>query len=113
MRLTGRSAPMVTDLSLEELEREARQVIGEMAYAYYSGGADDERLLDGERGGVGALAAPPPGPGGDGVGVDGDDRARVDGGVAGGRSPRRRSRGWRTPRARWRRPGGRRRPGRC
>lgn len=37
----------MTDLSLEELEREARQVIGEMAYAYYSGGADDERLLEG------------------------------------------------------------------
>jgi 4-hydroxymandelate oxidase len=41
------SAPMVTDLSLDELEREARLVIGEMAYAYYSGGSDDERLLDG------------------------------------------------------------------
>jgi 4-hydroxymandelate oxidase len=38
---------MVTDLSLEELEREARLVIGEMAYAYYAGGADDERLLVG------------------------------------------------------------------
>jgi 4-hydroxymandelate oxidase len=38
---------MVTDLSLEELEREARHVIGEMAYAYYAGGADDERLLIG------------------------------------------------------------------
>jgi 4-hydroxymandelate oxidase len=32
---------------LEELEREARHVIGEMAYAYYAGGADDERLLTG------------------------------------------------------------------
>ena len=59
-RLTP-SAPLVTDLSLEEMEREARQVIGEMAYAYYSGGADDERLLGGERGGVGALAACVPG----------------------------------------------------
>jgi 4-hydroxymandelate oxidase len=39
------AAPLVTDLSLEELEREARHLIGEMAYAYYSGGADDERLL--------------------------------------------------------------------
>ena len=39
--------PLVTDLSLEELEREARHAIGEMAYAYYSGGADDERLLQG------------------------------------------------------------------
>jgi 4-hydroxymandelate oxidase len=43
----AQSAPMVTDLSLEELEREARHVIGEMAYAYYAGGADDERLLSG------------------------------------------------------------------
>jgi 4-hydroxymandelate oxidase len=46
LRLTG-SVPMVTDLSLEDLEREARHVIGEMAYAYYAGGADDERLLTG------------------------------------------------------------------
>jgi 4-hydroxymandelate oxidase len=46
LRLTG-STPMVTDLSLEDLEREARHVIGEMAYAYYAGGADDERLLTG------------------------------------------------------------------
>jgi len=29
------------------MEREARTLIGEMAYAYYSGGADDERLLMG------------------------------------------------------------------
>ena len=35
------------DLSLEELEREARRVVGEMAYAYFAGGADDERLLAG------------------------------------------------------------------
>jgi 4-hydroxymandelate oxidase len=41
------TGPLVTDLSLEELEHEARQVIGEMAYAYYAGGADDERLLAG------------------------------------------------------------------
>jgi isopentenyl diphosphate isomerase/L-lactate dehydrogenase-like FMN-dependent dehydrogenase len=33
------------DLSLDDLEHEARHLIGEMAYAYYSGGADDERLL--------------------------------------------------------------------
>jgi len=38
---------LVTDLSLDDLEREARHAIGEMAYAYYSGGADDERLLQG------------------------------------------------------------------
>ena len=41
---------LVTDLSLEDLEREARHTIGEMAYAYYSGGADDERLLEGNVG---------------------------------------------------------------
>jgi 4-hydroxymandelate oxidase len=34
------------DLSLEDLEHDARHLIGEMAYAYYSGGADDERLLE-------------------------------------------------------------------
>jgi 4-hydroxymandelate oxidase len=43
----GSPAPLVTDLSLPDLEREARRAIGEMAYAYYSGGADDERLLQG------------------------------------------------------------------
>jgi 4-hydroxymandelate oxidase len=32
---------------LEDLEREARHIVGEMAYAYYAGGADDERLLAG------------------------------------------------------------------
>jgi 4-hydroxymandelate oxidase len=37
--------PLAIDLSLEDLERQARHVIGEMAYAYYAGGADDERLL--------------------------------------------------------------------
>ena len=46
VRLSG-GTPLVTDLSLDELEREARHVIGEMAYAYYAGGADDERLLEG------------------------------------------------------------------
>ncbi len=46
LRLSG-SAPLVTDLSLEDLERDARRAIGEMAYAYYAGGADDERLLAG------------------------------------------------------------------
>ena len=39
--------PLVTDLSLEDLEHDARHAIGEMAYAYYSGGAEDERLLQG------------------------------------------------------------------
>jgi len=37
--------PLAIDLSLEDLETQARHVIGEMAYAYYAGGADDERLL--------------------------------------------------------------------
>ncbi len=37
---------MALDLSLEDLERDARHIIGEMAYAYYAGGADDERLLE-------------------------------------------------------------------
>ncbi len=45
-RLSGAS-PLVTDLSLGDLERDARRLIGEMAHAYYSGGADDERLLEG------------------------------------------------------------------
>ena len=39
--------PLVTDLSLDDLEHDARRAIGDMAYAYYSGGADDERLLQG------------------------------------------------------------------
>jgi 4-hydroxymandelate oxidase len=39
--------PLVTDLSLEDLEHDARHAIGEMAYAYYAGGAEDERLLQG------------------------------------------------------------------
>ena len=46
MRPSGTS-PLVTELSLEDMEREARELIGEMAYAYYAGGADDERLLVG------------------------------------------------------------------
>ena len=46
LRLQG-TAPLVTDLSLDDMERDARHAIGEMAYAYYSGGADDERLLEG------------------------------------------------------------------
>jgi len=37
--------PLAIDLSLEELESQARHIIGEMAYAYYAGGAEDERLL--------------------------------------------------------------------
>ena len=43
----SRGTPLVNDLSIEDMEREARTLIGEMAYAYYSGGADDERLLMG------------------------------------------------------------------
>jgi 4-hydroxymandelate oxidase len=41
------NSPLAIDLSLDDLERDARHLIGEMAYAYYSGGADDERLLAG------------------------------------------------------------------
>lgn len=44
--LPGGHSPAI-DLSLEELEAEARRVIGEIAYAYFAGGADDERLLAG------------------------------------------------------------------
>jgi len=33
------------DLDLDALERDARAQLGEMAYAYYSGGAEDERLI--------------------------------------------------------------------
>jgi 4-hydroxymandelate oxidase len=44
--LPGGHGPVI-DLSLEELEAEARRLIGEMAYAYFAGGADDERLLTG------------------------------------------------------------------
>jgi 4-hydroxymandelate oxidase len=43
---TAGGTPLAIDLSLEDLEREARHVIGEMAYAYYAGGAEDERLLE-------------------------------------------------------------------
>ncbi|MGP0032398.1 MAG: alpha-hydroxy acid oxidase [Acidimicrobiales bacterium] len=44
LRSAGATA-LAIDLSLADLERDARQIIGEMAYAYYAGGADDERLL--------------------------------------------------------------------
>jgi 4-hydroxymandelate oxidase len=44
-RVAGGAWPM--DLSLDDMERDARHGIGEMAYAYYAGGADDERLLAG------------------------------------------------------------------
>jgi len=39
--------PAGGQLSLDDLETEARHVMGEMAYAYFAGGADDERLLTG------------------------------------------------------------------
>jgi 4-hydroxymandelate oxidase len=39
------SSPVLVDLDLSLMEEEARQRIGEMAYAYYAGGAEDERLL--------------------------------------------------------------------
>jgi 4-hydroxymandelate oxidase len=37
--------PLALDLSLDDLERDARRIIGEMAYAYFAGGAEDEHLL--------------------------------------------------------------------
>jgi 4-hydroxymandelate oxidase len=39
------ATPLAIDLSLDDLERDARRIIGEMAYAYFAGGAEDERLL--------------------------------------------------------------------
>jgi 4-hydroxymandelate oxidase len=39
------ATPLAFDLSLDDLERDARRIIGEMAYAYFAGGAEDERLL--------------------------------------------------------------------
>ena len=39
------TTPLAVDLSLDDLEREARQIVGEMAYAYFAGGAENERLL--------------------------------------------------------------------
>ena len=102
-------APLVTDLSLTDLERRAREIIGEMAYAYYAGGADDERLLSGNEDAWARWQLHP----------------RVLAGIAQvststtllgspvtspSPSPPRRSRAWRTLRARWRRRAVRRRP---
>ncbi|MGH8988458.1 MAG: alpha-hydroxy acid oxidase [Acidimicrobiales bacterium] len=39
------SVPVPTYLDLVEMEGEARRRIGEMAYAYYAGGAEDEAVL--------------------------------------------------------------------
>jgi 4-hydroxymandelate oxidase len=39
------ATPLALDLSLDDLERDARRIIGEMAYAYFAGGAEDEHLL--------------------------------------------------------------------
>jgi 4-hydroxymandelate oxidase len=41
----GAPAPSPTVLDLPLMEEEARRVVGEMPYAYYAGGAEDERLL--------------------------------------------------------------------
>jgi hypothetical protein len=38
-------APPPVDLDLAALEEAARQKIGEMAYAYYAGGAEDEQQV--------------------------------------------------------------------
>lgn len=37
--------PYPADIDLEAMESEARRKMGEMAYAYYAGGAEDEHLL--------------------------------------------------------------------
>lgn len=47
------------DLDLEALEAEARRRIGEMPYAYYAGGAEDERLLADNRAAWGRLRLHP------------------------------------------------------
>lgn len=41
----GAAAPSPTAVDLALMEEEARRAIGEMPYAYYAGGADEERLL--------------------------------------------------------------------
>ncbi len=41
----ARSTPLAVDLSLDDLECDARRIVGEMAYAYFAGGAENERLL--------------------------------------------------------------------
>ena len=77
-------APLVTDLSLDDLERDARHAIGEMAYAYYAGGADDERLLEGNVAAWGHWQLHPRVLAGICGGLDGDDPARDAGELAGG-----------------------------
>ena len=59
------STPLAIDLSLVDLERDARRIIGEMAYAYFSGRGGGRATPGRERGGVEPLAAPPPGAGRD------------------------------------------------
>ncbi len=113
---TGRSAaaeaPLVTDLSLEDLERDARHAIGEMAYAYYSGGADDERLLEGNVAAWSHWQLHPHVLAGL---AEVSTETTLLGTAVARRWPwrRRRFRGWPTPRARWRRPGAPPRRGRC
>ena len=58
----GTSSDQLTS-SLQELEAEARHAIGEMAYAYFSGGAENERLLEENVTAWNALEAPSPGVG--------------------------------------------------
>ena len=107
------TAPLVTDLSLEDLERDARHAIGEMAYAYYSGGADDERLLEGNVAAWGHWQLHPHVLAGIAEVSTGHHAARE----RRSRSPvgdraRRRSRDWPIPRARWPPPGALPRPAR-
>ena len=44
--MRGLPVPPARDLDLAAMERAAHLALGEMAYSYYSGGAEDERLLD-------------------------------------------------------------------
>ena len=44
-RLGAGPVPAPRDLDLEDLEQTARENMGEMAYAYYAGGAEQERLV--------------------------------------------------------------------
>jgi 4-hydroxymandelate oxidase len=44
--MRGLPVPPARDLDLAAMEQHARVALGDMAYSYYSGGAEDERLLD-------------------------------------------------------------------
>ena len=44
--MRGLPVPPARDLDLAAMERAAHAALGDMAYSYYSGGAEDEHLLD-------------------------------------------------------------------